>query len=127
MGLENRIKSFKDLIAWQESHRLVLDIYRTTKKFPKDEIFGLVSQMRRAAVSITSNLAEGFSRQSYKDKIQFYSIALGSLTELQSQFLVAKDIDYLERVDFELLENQSILAHKLINGLIKSSKSRANS
>lgn len=127
MGLENRIKSFKDLIAWQESHKLVLAIYRITKKFPKDEIFGLTNQMRRAAVSIISNLAEGFSRQSYKDKIQFYSIALGSLTELQSQFLVAKDIDYLESADFELLENQSIVAHKLINGLIKSSKSRANS
>ena len=77
-----RIKSFTDLIAWQEAHKLALIVYKTTKKFPENEKFGLVSQMRRSAVSITSNIAEGFSRVSKKEKLQFYAIARGSLTEL---------------------------------------------
>lgn len=74
---KEKIKSFTQLIVWQESHQLVLLIYEITKLFPKDELFGLISQMRRSAVSITSNIAEGFSRQSFKEKVQFYSIALG--------------------------------------------------
>ena len=71
-----KIKSFVDLDAWKEGHKLVLVIYNLTKAFPHEEAFGLNSQMRRCAVSITSNIAEGFSRQSYKEKIQFYSISL---------------------------------------------------
>ncbi|MDD5626597.1 MAG: four helix bundle protein [Patescibacteria group bacterium] len=79
-----KIKSFTDLDAWKEGHKLVLMVYEITKKFPKEEMFGLVSQMRRCVVSITSNIAEGFSRQTYKDKICFYSRAQGSVTELQN-------------------------------------------
>ena len=89
----NKIRRFTDLNAWKEGHKLVLMIYNFTKNFPKEEIFGLVSQMRRCSVSITSNIAEGFSRQSYKEKAQFYAISLGSVTELQNQLLIAKDID----------------------------------
>ena len=85
-----KIKSFTDLNAWKESHKLVLMVYGVTKTFPREEIFALVSQMRRCAVSITSNIAEGFSRQSYKEKVQFYSISQGSVTELQSQLLIAR-------------------------------------
>ena len=69
--MNTKIKDFKDLVVWKESHKLVLDIYRITKKFPKDEIFGITSQMRRCSVSITSNIAEGFGRQGYKEKYNF--------------------------------------------------------
>ena len=119
----DKIKSFRDLKAWQEAHTFVLMIYKMTKTFPKAEIFGLTSQMRRAAVSITSNVAEGFSRQSYAEKVQFYSIAQGSNTELQNQMLISKDIGYLRENDFNVAANQSMVTHKLLNGLIKKSKS----
>lgn len=123
MNYEKRtIKTFKDLDAWKEGHILVLGIYRETKSFPKEETFGLVSQMRRCAVSITSNIAEGFSRQSYKEKIQFYSIAQGSVTELQNQLIIAKDVGYLYQEKFNNLDNQSLIVHKILNGLIKKSK-----
>ena len=97
-------------------------IYQTTKSFPKEELFGLVSQMRRCVVSITSNIAEGFIRQSYKEKLQLYSIALGSVTELQNQLLVAKDIGYVTNEKFKEIADQTIKVHKITNGLIKSSK-----
>lgn len=116
------IKSFTDLNAWKESHKLVLEVYNITKKFPQDEVFGLTNQMRRCAVSITSNLAEGFSRNTLKDKIQFYAIALGSLTELQNQLLIAKDVGYLRKELFAKNADQSVVSHKLINGLIRKSK-----
>jgi four helix bundle protein len=83
LGKDKKIKEFTDLIAWQEAHKLVLQIYELTKEFPKDELFGLTSQIRRSAISITSNIAEGFGRQKYGEKIQFYYIAQGSITELK--------------------------------------------
>lgn len=118
---QEKIKSFTGLRAWQEGHQLVLLIYRTTKAFPSDERFGLIDQLRRCAVSITSNLAEGFSRYNSKEKRQFYRMALGSLTELQSQLFVAKDVGYIKTEEFKTLIEQTILVSKLINGLIKSS------
>lgn len=117
-----KIQNFTDLIAWKEGHELVLFIYKITDKFPQKEIYGLTSQIRRAAVSITSNIAEGFSRNSYKEKIQFYYLALGSLTELQNQFIIAKDINYINNAVFDKLSKLSIIVSKLINGLIKSLK-----
>jgi len=80
----NKIVSFSGLESWKKAHKLVIMIYQITKQFPREEVFGLISQMRRCAVSITSNIAEGFSRQSYKEKVQFYSMALGSVTEIQN-------------------------------------------
>jgi four helix bundle protein len=77
------IKEFTDLRVWQEAHKLVLFIYKNTGSFPTDEKFGLKNQMRRTAVSVTSNIAEGFRRHGYKEKIQFYYLAQGSLTELK--------------------------------------------
>ena len=118
-----KIKSFTDLHAWREGHALVLMIYKITKSFPKEEIFGLVTQMRRCVVSITSNIAEGFSRQSYKEKVQFYSISQGSVTELQNQLVVARDVDYITNNEFQKIAMQSIKVHKIVSGLIKSSKS----
>ncbi|MCK5466011.1 four helix bundle protein [Candidatus Parcubacteria bacterium] len=118
-----KIKSFTDLNAWKEGHKLVLMVYGVTKTFPKEELFALVSQMRRCAVSITSNIAEGFSRQSYKEKVQFYSISQGSVTELQSQLLVDRDIGYTTKEKFQEIAEQTVKVHKIINGLIKKSKS----
>ena len=98
-------------------------IYAATKKFPKEEIFGLVIQIRRAAVSFTSNIAEGFSRNSYKEKLQFYTTALGSLTEVQNQLLIARDIGYLSQKEFSDVAQQTVEVSKVTNGLIKKSKS----
>jgi four helix bundle protein len=127
MNNNEKIKTFTDLYAWQEAHKLVLMIYKISKDFPKEELFGLVSQIRRAAVSITSNIAEGFSRQSYKEKVQFYCMAQGSNTEVQNQLLVAKDINYITKESFNVIAEQSVKAHKLLNGLIKKSKDILNS
>lgn len=117
-----KIQTFKDLRVWQLGHSLVLDIYLVTKNFPKDEQFGLTNQIRRAIVSFTSNLAEGFSRSSYKEKAQFYSMALGSLTEVQNQLLIAKDVSYISLKEFNLMEDKIIELSKMTNGLIKKSR-----
>ena len=117
-----KIKSFTDLEAWRKGHLLVLNIYKTTRLFPKEEQFGLTIQLRRAGVSFTSNIAEGFSRKSYKEKLQFYSMALGSLTEIQNQLLIARDIGYLTKEDFDKFAMQTVEISKITNGLIKKSK-----
>lgn len=118
----NKIKSFTDLKAWGEGHKMVLMIYELTKKFPKEEVFGLTNQLRRAAVSFTSNIAEGFSRNSYKEKLQFYTMALGSLTEIQNQLLIARDINYITKDEFSEVAEQTVDVSKITNGLIKKSK-----
>ena len=119
---KQKISSFTDLHAWQEGHKLVLMVYNVTRSFPKEELFGLTSQMRRAVVSITANISEGFGRQSYKEKVQFYSISRGSTTELQSHILVARDIGLLQQKPFEEISQQSTLTHKLITGLVTKSR-----
>lgn len=119
---QRKIKSFTDLDAWKEGHKLVLMIYQATGNFPRTEIFGITSQIRRAIISVTSNIAEGFSRRTFKEKIRFYSMALGSLTEVQSQLLIARDVEYLKEDKFNKIADQTIKVAKIINGLIKSSK-----
>ena len=89
--------SFKDLIVWQKSYELVLEIYKMTGSFPKSEIYGLSQQMRRAAVSIPSNIAEGYGRKHKTEYNQFLSIAYGSLLELETQFLLAMDLNYISK------------------------------
>jgi len=116
---KEKIRSFTDLNAWREGHKLVMMIYGITKNFPKDELFGLTNQMRRCAVSVTSNIAEGFSRQSIKEKVQFYSMSHGSLTELQNQLIISRDIKYFSKDEFNKIANQTIVVHKLISGLKK--------
>ena len=115
----SKIHSFKDLEAWKQGHFLVLSIYRITKKYPSNEQFGITNQMRRAAVSVTSNIAEGFSRVSSKEKAQFYAIAKGSLTEIESQVLISRDLGYISSVDFEQIEEEIEQASRLITGLLK--------
>ncbi|MEK9151629.1 MAG: four helix bundle protein [Patescibacteria group bacterium] len=119
---KRKINSFTDLVVWQEGHLLVLDIYKFSELFPQKEIFGLTNQIRRAAVSITSNISEGFSRQSIKEKVQFYYIAKGSLTEVQNQLLIARDVGFLKKDDFRILSDRSITVGKLLTGFIKKTK-----
>lgn len=120
-----KAKSFKDLQVWQEGHKLVIAIYKVTKEFPRDEIFGLTSQIRRASVSITSNLSEGFNRISTKEKLQFYYIALGSLSETQNQLLIAKDVGYIKPKVFDKIEIQTTIIQRLLNALLRKIKSSA--
>jgi len=114
------IKTFKDLDTWQKGHELVLVIYKITKEFPQREMYSLVDQMRRAVVSITSNIAEGFGRRSSNEKIRFYYIATGSLTEIQNQLLIARDLKYLNTEEYLEVEKLTEVVYRLLNGLIRS-------
>lgn len=118
------IKSFTELIAWKRSHSLVIDVYKATKNFPYEERFGLTDQLRRAAVSVSSNIAEGFNKRTTADKNHFYSMALGSVAEIQNQLLISRDLDYLENEVFQTLAHRTVEVHKLINGPIKSSQTK---
>lgn len=116
------IKSFQDIKVWQKAHDLVLKIYKITKVFPDEERYGLSNQSRRAAVSITSNIVEGFRRKSLKDRIHFYTIANGSLEELRYQILLSKDLAYINEEEYQ---NVIILAEevsKMLNSWIKVQK-----
>jgi len=115
-----KIKSFEDLIVWQKSHRLALEIYKITKDFPKEEKFGLVSQMRRAAVSIPANIAEGFKRRGIKDKINFYNTSQSSLTELQNYLILTRDLKYISSTILNQINNHIEEIGKMLNGLISS-------
>jgi len=113
-----KIQNFQDLTVWRKSHDLTLKIYSITGKFPKDEKFGLISQMRRASISIAANIAEGFKRRSKKDKINFYNIAQGSLNELGYYLILAKDLKYIDNnTEITVLLTE---AGKMLNGLITS-------
>jgi len=114
----SNIKSFQGLLVWQKSHELALKIYKLTNDFPKEERFGLVSQMRRAVVSVPANIAEGFQRRGIKDKINFYNIAQSSLNELKYYFILCKDLRYLNvAIDIEPIIDE---IGKMLNGLITS-------
>ena len=121
------IHSFTDLKVWNEAHTLAITIYTISKVFPKEEVFGLTSQIRRSAVSVTANIAEGFSRTSWKEKASFYSIALGSLPETQSHLLISRDIGYLSEETYAEILPQVVLVSKLCNGLIKKTRSISSS
>ena len=99
-------KSFKDLIVWQKAHALVLSIYKITKSFPNEELYGLTSQIRRSAVSIAANIAEGFKKRGKRDKAKFYNISEGSLEETKYYLLLVNDLEYADTSDFEDLTNE---------------------
>ena len=92
-------EKFEDLIVWQKAHQMVLRVYRLTASYPKSELFGLVSQMRRAAVSVPANIAEGFKRRGQSDKARVMNIAQGSLEELRYYFILSRDLGYLKAPD----------------------------
>jgi len=112
----------KNLDAWKESIKLVKEIYKISSKFPKEELYGLTNQIRRAAVSISSNIAEGAARQSDREMIQFLYVALGSLAEVETQMIIAVELGY---IDGQILLNDLILKNKqLLLGLIRYLKGK---
>jgi four helix bundle protein len=114
------IKSYKDLIVYQKAYQLSLHIYRVTESFPKAEIYGLVSQMRRSAISIPANIAEGYRREHRKEYIQFLRIAQGSCGELETFITMSKDLGFIKEKDFEELENAQDEISRLLQALISA-------
>ena len=115
-------RTHKDLDAWKEAIQLVEDVYKITRSFPKEEMYGLTSQLRRAAVSIPSNIAEGAARNSTKEFIQFLHVALGSVSELETQMIIANRLDYLD--DVGEIEQQIEAVRRLILGLMRYLRAR---
>ena len=116
--MAEKIASFEDLAVWQKAHQLVLSVYRITGSFPGEERFGLTSQMRRAAVSVPANLAEGFKKRGVRDKLNFYNIAQGSLEELRYYLILSKDLGYVPE-NREMTEVTDEIA-RMLHGLIRS-------
>ena len=116
--------SYKDLIVWQKSKTLASEIYRITEPFPRTEQYGLTSQIRRAAVSVASNIAEGQGRLTKGEFLQFLGHARGSLLEVETQLAIAVDLNYLGQADFSRLELRISEVAKLLNGLIESLRTR---
>lgn len=120
-------RSYRDLVAWQKAMELVTATYDATRRFPKEELFGLTSQARRAAVSIPSNIAEGQARLSKKEFRHFLGQARGSLMELETQFQVAANLGYLQRDDVKCLLQLCAELGKVLNGLLASVSAQAGS
>lgn len=116
-----KAESFRDLVVWQKAHEFVIKTYKITNSFPSAERFGLASQMRRAAISIPANLAEGFVKRGVKDKCNYYNIAQGSLSELQYYLILSKDLGYIRENEKLLSDTDSI--GRLLNKLWSSLKS----
>lgn len=116
---------FEDLIVWQKSHALTLSIYKVTRTFPKEELFGLSAQMRRAAVSVGANIAEGFSKKGKPDKARFMNVAQGSLEEVRYYFMLARDLGYLP-AGAPYLNNLDEVA-RLLGGYLKGITFHASS
>jgi four helix bundle protein len=112
------MKDFKELEVWKESKRLVIMIYKTTENFPKHELFGLTNQIRRAAVSIPSNIAEGIGRKTDKDSAHFMFTASGSIFELETQLIISTELDYIPKEKYQELSTQIEYCRRLINGMI---------
>ena len=112
--------TYRDLIAWQKATQLALKIYRCTRDFPKDELYGLTSQMRRAAISVASNVAEGKGRYSRKEFAQFLYRARGSLLELETQVYIAEELNYIQSPTAREITARSQELGRILNGLTKS-------
>jgi four helix bundle protein len=119
-----RMKTFRDLIVWQKSMELVVGIYQTTADFPRNEEFGLKSQMRRAAVSIPSNIAEGQSKNHEKEFVQFLHVAMGSLSELETQIELSAQLNLLDPTNFQVTLDKCREIGKMLHGLCNTLKAR---
>ena len=113
-------RGFKDLKVWQKAYDFALEIYKVSKDFPVEEKYGLTSQARRAAVSVTANIAEGYERQHRKEYIQFLSVAKGSLGEVETYLLFLRDLNYIHAQQFLGLEEKRIEIAKMLRGVINS-------
>lgn len=120
--MRNFALTFEDLLAWKRAYELTLKIYKLTSDFPSNEEFGLKSQMRRSAVSIISNIAEGFKRRGKKDQIRFYNMAESSLEELKCQSRLSRDLNYFSESEYGEIKDMQNESGKLLNGWIKSQK-----
>jgi four helix bundle protein len=112
------IKAYRNLVMWQKSHELVLEIYKITKTFPKEETFGISSQLRRAIVSVSANIVEGFKKRTKQSKINHYNIAEGSLAEANYFILLSKDLAFLDELNFNLFEEKIEEVGKMIDSYI---------
>ena len=117
-----KVGDFTELRTWQAARKLRLEVYRLTRDFPKEEQFGLASQMRRAAVSATANLAEGYGRFSYQENVQFFRQSRGSVYELRDHLTTALDAGYLSPGKFRALEGMGLDVIRLLNGYIRSTQ-----
>lgn len=123
----SQVRSYRDLLVWQKGMQLVTRVYAVAKAFPRDEVYGLTSQLRRCAVSIPSNIAEGHSRSTRKDFLRFQEISLGSLFELQTQLEIARNLSYLDPDEYQGLENQSREVERMLTSFMRSLKRRNDS
>lgn len=114
------VKSYRELETWQMAMQLVAEVYRVSKAFPKEELYGLTNQLRRAVVSVPSNIAEGQGRDSTKEFLHHLSIARGSLYEVETQLLIAQQLGYLSTAEAEKLTTISTSVARLLNGLARS-------
>lgn len=118
--IRKTVNHFTDLEAWKLGHELVLEIYRVTKMFPVAERFGIIDQLRRAAISITANIAEGWGRFHFADCVRFYHQSRGSLAEVENFLILSKDLKFLSVPEFERLYDQAERCFQVLNGLIRS-------
>ena len=118
------MSTHKDLIVWEKSIEFVTEVYKITSTFPSEEKFGLVSQLRRASVSIPSNIAEGAARSHDKEFIQFLSISLGSASEIETQLIIALNLNFISEDMFNELNLENMEIKKMLSGLIKSIKNK---
>ena len=116
------MQSFRTLRVWEKSHRLTLDIYASSKTFPRDEMYGLTSQMRRASASVGMNIAEGCCRKGNVELGRFLQIAMGSASELEYQLLLAHDLDYLQNPEYEKLTTQAVEVKRMLSSLMQKVK-----
>ena len=114
------LESFRDLDAYQKGYQLALQVYRTTRRFPREELYGITSQLRRAAISVPSNIAEGYRRRSRGEYLQFLSIAYGSCGELETQLEICRDLGFVVGPDYDKLSTLQSDVSKLLNRLIQS-------
>jgi len=117
-----KLTSYKDLIVWQKAISLVEKIYQLTYYFPKEEVYGITTQLRRAAVSIPSNIAEGYARRSHKEYLQFYSISYGSSLEVETQLIIAKKLKFASPDQFAEIENLLEEVRKMLYAMVYKKK-----
>jgi four helix bundle protein len=116
------VQSFRSLRVWEKAHKLSLDIYTSSKAFPREEMYGLTSQMRRSSASVGMNIAEGCCRKGNVEMVRFLQIAMGSASELEYQLLLAHDLEYLQNPEYERLSAQAVEVKRMLSSLMQKVK-----